>query len=131
MGLMAIPWVVLEIPAKTTLGLPKKTVPPLAVALPVILGPKKYVKVVLLVTATENTPFKLTLVGLPPGFESGGTPEIRTVVGIPGTKPVRGVELAVVAVTVPAVSARVLRPMEVEGCITLTPLTTPEPPGET
>src|SRR5216684_656075 len=132
MGLIAIPWVVLEIPPKSTLGLPKKTVPPLAVPLPVMFGPRKYEKDVLLVTEMVNTPFKLTLVGLPLGFESGGTPEIRTVVGIPGTKPVRGVELAVVAVTVPpTVSASVLRPMEVEGCITLTPLTAPEPPGVT
>jgi hypothetical protein len=113
------------------LGLPKKTVPPLAVPLPVTLGPKKYEKDVLLVTEMENTPFKLTLVGLPPGFASGGTPEIRTVVGIPGTKPVRGAELAVVAVTVPAVSVSVPRVMEVEGCMTLTPLTAPEPPGVT
>src|ERR1700693_556420 len=129
---MAIPWVVLEIPRKTTVGLPKKTVPgPLEVALPVTFVPRKYVKVVLLVTVTENTPFKLTLAGLPPGFESGGTPEIRTLVGIPGTRPVRGAEFAVVAVTVPAVSVSVLRAMDVEGCKTLTPLTTPEPPGVT
>ncbi len=77
----------------------------------------------LLVTKTENTPLKLAPVGLPVVF-GRGTPEIRTVVGIPGTKPVRGVELAVVAVTV-------LRPMEVDGCKTLTPLTMPEPPGVT
>src|SRR6266478_3796347 len=134
MGLIAIPCVVLERPPKATLGLPKKTVPPLAVPLPVTLGPKEYGKDVLLVTQrpqTKNTPFKLTVVGLPPGFERGGTPEIRTVVGIPGTKPVRGVELAVVAVTVPAVSVSVPRVMEVEGCMTLTPLTAPEPPGVT
>src|SRR6266478_4600505 len=128
---MAIPWVLLEGPPKITLGLPKKTVPPLAVPLPVTFDPKEYVKDVLLVTKTENTPFRLTVVGLPPGFARGGTPVIRTVVGIPGTKPVRGVELAVVAVTVPAVSASVLRPMEVEGCKTLTPLAMPEPPGVT
>src|SRR5260370_39819432 len=102
MGLMGISWVVLERPPKATLGLPKKTVPPLAVPLPVTLGPKKYEKEGLLVTEMENTPFKLTLVGLPPGFASGGTPEIRTVVGTPGTKPVRRAELAGVAVTVPA-----------------------------
>src|SRR6267143_6271351 len=128
---MAIPWVVLEGPPKITLGLPKKTVPPLAVPVPLTFAPKEYAKDVLLVTLTVNTPFKLTVVGLPPGFERGGTPEIRTVVGIPGTKPVRGVELAVVAVTVPAVSVSVPRVMEVEGCMTLTPLTAPEPPGVT
>jgi len=71
--------------------------------------PKKYVKVVLLVTLIWNTPFKLTLAGVPPGFARGGTPEIRTLVGIPGTRPVRGAEFAVVAVTVPAVRASVLR----------------------
>src|ERR1700687_3474093 len=128
---MAIPWVVLEIPGKTTVGLPKKTVPPLAVPLPVTFVPKKYVKVELPVTVTENTPFKLTVVGLPPGFASGGTPAIRTLVGIPGTRPVRGAGFAVGAVTVPAVSVSVLRAMDVEGCKTLTPLTTPEPPGVT
>src|SRR6266404_7522816 len=131
MGLIAIPCVVLERPPKATLGLPKKTVPPLAVPLPVTLGPKKYEKDVLLVTEMENTPFKLTLLGLPPGFASGGTPEIRTVVGIPGTKPVRGVELAVVAVTVPALYTNELRAIEVEGCVTSMAETMPDPPGVT
>src|SRR5258708_39713011 len=101
MGLIEIPCVVLERPPKGTMGLPKKTVPPLAVPLPVTLGPKKYEKDVLLVTEMENNPFKLTLVGLPPGSASGGTQEIRTLVGIPATKTVRGAEITVVAGTVP------------------------------
>jgi len=50
--------------------------------------------------------------------ERGGTPEISTVVGIPGTSPVRGAPLAVVAVTVPALSESVLSASEVEGCVT-------------
>src|SRR5712671_201312 len=102
MGLMAIPCVVLERPPKTRLGLPKKTVPgPLEVAVPVMPDPKAYAKDVLLVTEMANTPLRLRVAGVPPlEFVTGGTPEIRTVVGIPGTKPVRG--LAVVAVTVPA-----------------------------
>ena len=104
MELMAIPCVVLDSPPKTRLGLPKNTVPgPLEVAVPVKPEPKKYEKDVLLVTEIGNTPFKLRLAGvLLAEFVSGGTPEIRTVLGIPGTNPVRGVELAVVAVTVPA-----------------------------
>src|SRR5258708_6169219 len=96
MGLMAIPCVVLESPPKTRLGLPKKTVPgPLEVAVPVMPDPKAYAKDVLLVTEMAKTPLRLRVAGVPPlEFVSGGTPEIRTVVGIPGTKPVRGAELA-------------------------------------
>ena len=114
MGLMAMPWVVLERPPKTKLGLPKKTVPPLAVAVPVIPDPKKYVKEVLLVREIENTPFRLILAGVP--FEElvrAGTPEIRTVVGIPGTKPVSWVE--VVAVTEPALYTSEVMAMEEDG----------------
>src|SRR6267142_4413655 len=102
MGLMAIPCVVLERPPKTRLGLPKKRVPaPLEVAVPVMPEPKGYVKDVLLVMKMGKTPLRLRVAGVPPlEFVTGGTPEMRAVVGIPGTKPVRG--LAVVAVTVPA-----------------------------
>src|SRR6267142_136448 len=104
MGLMAIPCVVLERPPKTRLGLPKKRVPaPLEVAVPVMPEPKGYVKDVLLVMKMGKTPLRLRVAGVPPlEFVTGGTPEMRAVVGIPGTKPVRGAELAVVAVTVPA-----------------------------
>ena len=80
----------------------------------------------------ENTPFKLRVAGvLLLEFVSGGTPEIRTVVGIPGTKPVRGVELTVVAVTVPALYTNELRAIEVDGCVTSMPATMPDPPGVT
>jgi hypothetical protein len=80
----------------------------------------------------ENTPFKLRVAGvLLLEFVSGGTPEIRTVVGIPGTKPVRGVELAVVAVTVPALYTNELRAIEVDGWVTSMPETMPDPPGVT
>jgi hypothetical protein len=80
----------------------------------------------------ENTPFKLRVAGVPPlEFVSGGTPEIKTVVGIPGTKPVRGVELAVVAITLPEVYASELRAIEVDGCVTSMPATMPDPPGVT
>jgi hypothetical protein len=65
--------------------------------------PKGYVKDVLLVMKMGKTPLRLRVAGVPPlEFVTGGTPEMRAVVGIPGTKPVRGAELAVVAVTVPA-----------------------------
>src|ERR1700730_81251 len=131
MGWMAIPRVVLEGPPKNKLGRPKKTVPPLAVAVPVTPVPKEYENDVLLVTIMGNTPFRFTVVGVPPGFESGGTAEISTVVGSPGTKPVRGVELAVVAVTRPALSTSELRGMDVDGCVTSMPETMPKPPGVT
>ncbi len=83
-----------------------------------------------LVTLMENTPLKLAAVVLPAVLGSG-TPEISTVVGIPGTSPVRVLPEVVVAVTMPEVSDRVLRPTEVEGCVRLTPVTIPEPPGAT
>src|ERR1700730_17055251 len=111
MGLIAIPWVVEETPPKITLGLPKKTVPPLAVPLPVTFGPKKKVKDVLLVTLMVNTPLRLLPVGLPEVL-GAGTPVISTVDGIPGTSPASVLPEAVVAVTVPAVSVSVLRPRE-------------------
>src|SRR5258707_1475467 len=94
---MAIPCVVLESPPKTRLGLPKKTVPgPLEVAVPVMPDPKAYAKDVLLVTEMAKTPLRLRVAGVPPlEFVSGGTPEIRTVVGISRTKPRRGAQPAV------------------------------------
>src|SRR5258706_15138842 len=90
MGLMAMPWVVEETPPKITLGLPKKTVPPLAVPLPVTFDPKKKVKVVLLVTLMLNTPLRLLPVGLPLVL-AAGTPLIRTVAGGVWTGPATGV----------------------------------------
>ena len=65
---------------------------------------------------------------LPAEFVAG-TPEIRTVVGIPGTMPVK-VALAV-TVTTPEVRERLVMPNEVEGAVTSTPDVTPEPPGVT
>src|SRR4029077_980484 len=113
-------------------GLPKKTVPPLVVALPVKPVPKKYEKDVLLTKLMENTPVRLSVAGvLLLELATEGTPEIRAVVGIPGTKPVRGVELAVVTVTLPALYTIEPRATEVDGGLTAMPETTPEPPGVT
>src|SRR5947209_4835902 len=80
----------------------------------------------------ENTPLKLRVAGvLLLEFVTGGTPEIRAVVGIPGTKPVSGVELAVVAVTVPALYENEPSAIEVDGWVTSMPDTIPDPPGVT
>src|SRR5437899_10356562 len=104
MELMAIPCVVLDSPPKTRLGLPKNTVPgPLEVAVPVKPEPEKYEKDVLLVTEIGNTRFKVRVAGvLLAELVSGGTAELRTVLGIAGTQPVRGRERAVGGVTVHA-----------------------------
>ncbi len=79
----------------------------------------------LLVMAMLKTPLKFADVELPVVFGSG-TPEISTVDGIPGMRPVR--VLLAVTVTTPEASERLLMPIEVEGWVTSTPRTAPPPP---
>ena len=80
---------------------------------------KAYVKVVLLVALTEKTPLKLVF----PAELVVGTPAIKTVVGMPGTMPVR--VPAVVTVTTLEVSETLVMASEVEGWVTSTPRVTP------
>ena len=79
--------------------------------------------------ATLKTPLKLAVVGFAePAAPGAGTPVIRTVPELPGTKPFDAV---VVTVTIPAASVRVEIKAEVDFLVTSMPCRAPEPPGDT